>query len=77
MMVLGQYRSVLIDTWWYWVNMEQCWLIYDGTVSVEGGTGWYLVVLGQCRAVMVCTWWRCFSVGRVLSLVVLGGTESE
>ena len=48
-----------------------------GNGSVGGGTGWYLVVLGQCRAVMVCTWWRCFSVGRVLSLVVLGGTGSE
>ena len=24
---------------------------YDGTGSVEGGTGWYLVVLGQYRAV--------------------------
>ena len=47
MMILGQYRSVLIDTWWYWVNMEQYWVIYDGTGSVEGGTGWYLVVLGQ------------------------------
>ena len=23
------------------------WLIYDGTGSVEGGSGWYLVVLGQ------------------------------
>ena len=47
------------------------------TGSVYGGTGWYLVVLGQYRAVMVCTWWRYFSVGRVLSLVVLGGTGSE
>ena len=47
MMVLGQYRSVLVDTWWYWVSMEWYWLIYDGTGSVEGGTDWYLVVLGQ------------------------------
>ena len=47
-MVLGQYRSVLIDTWWYW-------LIYDGTGSVEGGTGWYLVVLGQNRAILVAS----------------------
>ena len=46
MMVLGQYRSVLIDTWWYWINMERYWLIYDGTGSVEVGSGWYLVLLG-------------------------------
>ena len=28
-------------------------MIYRGTGSVEGGTGWYLVVLGQHRAVRV------------------------
>ena len=28
-------------------------MIYDGTGSVEGGTGWYLVVLGQYSAVRV------------------------
>ena len=39
LVVLGQYRSVLIDTWWYWVNMERDWLIHDGTWSVEGSTG--------------------------------------
>ena len=27
--------------------MEQNWLIHDGTGSVWGDTGWYLVVLGQ------------------------------
>ena len=39
-MVLGQYRVVLVDTLWYWVNIERYWLIYDGTGSVWGGTGW-------------------------------------
>ena len=53
MMVLGQYKLVLIDTWWYWVNMERYWLLYDGTGSVEGSTGRYLVVLGQCIMVLV------------------------
>ena len=48
MIVLGQYRSVLIDTWWYW-------LIYDGIGPVEGSTGWYLVVLGQKNAILVNT----------------------
>ena len=39
MMVLGQDRLVLVDTWWYWVSMERYWLIYDGTGSLEGVTG--------------------------------------
>ena len=64
MMVLGQYRSVLIDTWWYWVNMEQYWLIYDGTGSVEGSTGRYFVVLGQYGALLVGTWWQWISIRR-------------
>ena len=50
LVVLGQYRSVLIDTWWYWVNMERYWLIYDGTGSAEGGTVRFLVVLGQKKS---------------------------
>ena len=37
--VLGQYRAVLVGTWLYWVSMEQNWLIYDGSWSVECGTG--------------------------------------
>ena len=27
-------------------------MIYDGTGSVEGGTGWYLVVLGKSNLVL-------------------------
>ena len=46
-MVLGQYRAVLVNTWWYWVTMEWYWLIYEGIGSVWGDTCWYLVVLGQ------------------------------
>ena len=26
-------------TWWYWVIIEQNWLIHDGTGSEEGSTG--------------------------------------
>ena len=55
MTVLGQCRSVLIDTWWYWVNMERYWLLHDGTGPVGGGTGWYLMVLGQKKAILVDT----------------------
>ena len=50
-----QYRLVLVDTWWYWVSRRQYCLIYDGTGSVEGGTGRYLVVLGQKKAILVDT----------------------
>ena len=34
-------------------------MIYVGTGSVEGDTGWYLVVVGQFRAVRVdvCCYW--------------------
>ena len=59
-----QYRLVLVDTWWYWVSMKRYWLIYDGTGSVEGGTGGYLVVLGQWEAVLVGTWWYLVSIGQ-------------
>ena len=52
-MVLGQHGAVLVGTWWYWVSMERYWLIHDGTGSVEGGTGWYLMVLGHYGAVLV------------------------
>ena len=31
----------------YCVSRGQYWLVLDGTGSVEGGTGWYLIVLGQ------------------------------
>ena len=41
-MVLGRYRSVLIDTGSYLVSRERHWLIYDGTGSV---------VLGVTRSV--------------------------
>ena len=33
--------------------MERYWLIYDGTRSLEGGTGWYLVVEDQYGVVLV------------------------
>ena len=47
-------------------------MIYDGTGSVEVGTGWCLVVLGQYGAVMVGTWWYWVSMGQFW--LVLGGT---
>ena len=54
LVVLGQYRVVLIDIRWYWVSTGQCWSVLGGTGSVEGGTdsveggtGWYMIVLGQ------------------------------
>ena len=53
MVILGQYRAVLVGTWWFWVSRGGYWLINDGAGSVQGGTGWYLVVLGQYRVVLV------------------------
>ena len=32
-------------------------MVLDGTGSVEGGIGWYLMLLGQYEAVLVGTWW--------------------
>ena len=46
-----QKRLVLVDTRWYWVSMKRYWLIYDGTGSVWGSSGCYLVVLGQYNLV--------------------------
>ena len=47
----------LVVTWWYWVSVEWYWLIYDGAVSVQGGTGWYSMILGQWNVVVVGNWW--------------------
>ena len=57
MMVLGQYKSVLVNTLWYRVSRERYLFIYDGTGSVGVNTCWYLVVRDQYRAVMVDTRW--------------------
>ena len=37
LVVLGKYGAVLVGSWWYWVSMEQNWLMNDG--NVEGGSG--------------------------------------
>ena len=39
MMVLGQYRAVLVGTWWYWVSRGRYWSVLGGTGSEEGNTG--------------------------------------
>ena len=41
MMVLGQYRSVVVDTLWYW--------------SVRRGTGSYMMILDQYGSILVGT----------------------
>ena len=43
--------------------MEQNWLIYDGTGSIEGSTGLYLVVLGYYEAVLFGTWYNLLLLG--------------
>ena len=49
-------------------------MIYDGTGSVKGATGLYLVVLGQYGAVLFGTWWYLVSISWYC--LVLGGTGS-
>ena len=38
-MVLGQWKVVLVGTWWYWVIIGWYWFKHYGTGSVLGGTG--------------------------------------
>ena len=61
--VLGQYRSGLVDILWCCVRTGQYWLVLDGAGSVEGGTGWYWVVLGHYRVVLVETLRYWVSIG--------------
>ena len=46
-----------IDIWWYWVNIGRYWLVFGGTGSVWGSTGWYLVILGQFNLVLFGIKW--------------------
>ena len=54
-------RSTKESLTFEYFDTERYWLVLDGTWSVEGGTGWYLMVLGhyrvlcQYRAVLVGT----------------------
>ena len=68
------YKVIPIGTLWYWVSVWQYWLVLDGTGSVWGGTGWYLVVFGQCGAVVAGTWWYWISI--TWYCFVLSGTVS-
>ena len=49
-------------------------MIYDGTESIEGGTGWYLVVLGQYNLVLLGIKWNLVSV-ELLCLYTLKNME--
>ena len=49
-------------------------MVLDGTGSVEGGTGWYLVVLGQYNLVLLGIKWNWVSVG-LLCLYILKNME--
>ena len=50
---LDQYRTVMVDTWWYWVSIGQHWLVVGGAGSVWSGTDWYLIVLGQYSLILL------------------------
>ena len=49
-------------------------MVLDGTGSVEGGTGWYLLVLGQYGALLADTLW--YMVRRRQHWLVVGGAGS-
>ena len=81
MMLLGQYRAVLVGTWWcwvrtqnravrvdircYWVGMKQYWLIHDNT-----GRYW-LVFDGADRSIWGGTGWYLVVLGQY-NFVLLG-----
>ena len=54
--------------------MEQNWLKHDISVSVLGGTGWYVVVLGQYNLVLLGIKWYWVSIG-LLCLYTLKNME--
>ena len=56
-LVLGQYRVVLVGSWWYLVTIVWYWLIYYANGSAGGCNGWYLVVLGQYNLVLIGIKW--------------------
>ena len=70
MQVLGHYKVVLDGTWWYWLSRGRYWLIFGGTVSKWGCTGWYLVVLGHYNLVLLGIKWYWASKG-LLCLYIL------
>ena len=59
-----------IDIWWYWVNIGRYWLVFGGTGSVWGSTGWYLVILGQFNLVLFGIKWYWVNKG-LLCLYIL------
>ena len=51
-----EYGEALDGNWCNWVSIGWNWFIYDGSGSVQGGTGHCWVVLGHKKAVVVGTW---------------------
>jgi len=39
------------------VNIGRYWLVFGGTGSVRGSTGWYMVILGQYSSVLFGIKW--------------------
>ena len=55
LVVLGQWKAVLVGTWLYRVDRRWHWLVLCDTGSVWGGISWYLVELGHYGAELVDT----------------------
>ena len=59
-----------IDIWWYWIKKGQYWVVFGGTGSVWGSTGWYLVILGHYNLVLCGIKWYWVNKG-LLCLYIL------
>ena len=54
LVVLGQYRVVLVDIWCYWVSTEQCWLV----LVVLGQYNLVYSVTGLVMGFYACIYWK-------------------
>ena len=59
-----------IDIWWYWIKKGRYWVVFGGTGSVWGSTGWYLVILGHYNMVLCGIKWYWVNKG-LLCLYIL------
>ena len=59
-----------IDIWWYWIKKGRYWVVFGGTGSVWGSTGWYLVILGHYNLVLCGIKWYWVNKG-LLCLYIL------
>ena len=47
LVVQGQYRAVMVGTWWNWDSMGRYWPVLGVTGSVWGSSWWNWVSFGR------------------------------